>query len=84
VGKGSTTDLLVRALVGQSKPLEPLLQAPILAGLGVVDAKQLRAAYETAPYAAQGDRNLAPDVQNTLMVEAWLRIRTGRWPPGPS
>lgn len=84
VGKGSSTDLLVRALVAQAERLEPLLQAPLLADLGVIDATQLRTAYETAPYESERDRNLAPDVQVTLMVEAWLRFRCGRWPPGPS
>ncbi|MGH7720839.1 MAG: asparagine synthetase B family protein, partial [Gemmatimonadaceae bacterium] len=82
VGKGGPTDALVRSLIAQRAALEPLVQTPLLADLGVVDAPRLRAAFEAAPLSADGDRNLCINVQNTLMTEAWLRIRSGRWPPG--
>jgi asparagine synthase (glutamine-hydrolysing) len=45
VGKGGSTDLLVRSLTAQRNLLEPLVRAPILAELGVVDASKLGEAF---------------------------------------
>lgn len=81
VGKGGPTDALVRSLSAQRQLLEPLADAPILSELGLVDPTQLRLAFTTAPHDSPGGRNLSADVQRTLMTEAWLQIRSGRWPP---
>lgn len=81
VGKGGPTDALVRSLSAQRQLLEPLADAPILGELGIVDPNQLRLAFATAPHETHGGRNLSADVQRTLMTEAWLQIRSGRWPP---
>jgi asparagine synthase (glutamine-hydrolysing) len=83
IGKGGPTDALVRSLISQHDLLAPLVEAPLLADVGVVDAKRLRTGFETSPQTANTDRELCTDVQNTLMIEAWLRIRSGQWPPGP-
>jgi asparagine synthase (glutamine-hydrolysing) len=84
VGKGGVTDLVVRSLTAQSDLLRPLIAEPILAELGIVDPEALRTAFAGAPTGLEDTRNLSPDVQQTLAVEAWLRIRSGRWPPEPS
>ncbi len=84
VGKGAPTDLLMRSLTSQRVQLEALVEGSMLAELGVVDARRLRAAFDTVPAMPDGDRSLATEVQSTLITEAWLRIRAGRWPPGPS
>jgi hypothetical protein len=85
VGKGASTDVLVRSLTAQRGVLEPLVRQPILADLGIVDEAQLRAAFETVPLGANvDDGDLCSDLQATLMVEAWLQARSGRWPQGPS
>jgi asparagine synthase (glutamine-hydrolysing) len=84
IGKGAPTDVLVRSLTVQRDLLASLVAKPILAELGVIDATQLRVAFEAAPQGGYGDRDLCTDVQATLMAEAWLRIRSGRWPQGPS
>jgi len=84
VGKGAPMDVLVRSLTSQHALLEPLTREPILADLGVVDASRLRAAFAAAPTQVYQDHDLCTDVQTTLMVEAWLQIRDGRWPQGPS
>jgi asparagine synthase (glutamine-hydrolysing) len=84
VGKGGPTDLIVRSLATHSDLLQPLMSQPILADLGVIDAEALHTAFAGAPTELQDKRNLSPDVQQTLAVEAWLQIRSGRWPPEPS
>jgi len=84
VGKGGSTDVLTRSLLTQRALLEPLVREPILAELGIIDEVQFRTAFETAPLKGVEDDELCSDVQTTLMVEAWLRIRSGRWPQGPS
>jgi asparagine synthase (glutamine-hydrolysing) len=80
VGKGASTDALIHSLSAQRSLLEPLVDDPMLADLGVIDATQLRNAFDRAPVEGNGDRNLGVDVQVTLSLEAWLRIRSGRWP----
>jgi len=84
VGKGAPTDALVGSLTAQRSLLEPLVCDSILGHLGIVDDVQLRAAFHAAPLGGYGDRDLCADVQMTLMVEAWLRIQSGRWPQGSS
>lgn len=81
VGKGGPTDLMVRSLSSHRSLLAPLVDAPMLAELGLVEPSQLRLALEQAPYGVHGERNLSTDVQKTLMTEAWLQIRSGWWPP---
>jgi asparagine synthetase B (glutamine-hydrolysing) len=82
VGKGGPTDALLRSLANQRALLEPLVQQPILAELGVVDEGRLQHAFANAPVQKDTDGSLAINVQNTLMVEAWLRMRAGRWKQG--
>jgi asparagine synthase (glutamine-hydrolysing) len=82
IGKGSTSDILARSLARQREVLQPLVTSPILADLGIIDATQLRAAFDAAPLTADTGRDLSTDVQSTLSVEAWLQIRAGRWPRG--
>ena len=82
IGKGGSTDLIVRSLTAQRSLLEPLVRDPILADLGIIDAEKLRTAFETAPLEVRADYDLCVDVHNTLTTEAWLRIRSGRWPQG--
>jgi asparagine synthase (glutamine-hydrolysing) len=84
VGKGASTDVLVRSLIAQRALLEPLTHNSILAELDLIDEVQFRAAFATAPLEAYSGYELCGDIQATLMVEAWLRIRAGRWPQGLS
>jgi asparagine synthetase B (glutamine-hydrolysing) len=84
IGKGGPTDALIRSLTNHRSSLEPLVRNPILAELGVVDEAELRRAFETAPIQKDVDGTVSTNVQNTLMVEAWLRMRSGRWPRGSS
>jgi asparagine synthase (glutamine-hydrolysing) len=77
VGKGRQAELYAWSLATQGPLLAPLLRNPILADLGVVDAAQLAAAFNSAP-SRHSIRYGA--VQSTLIVEAWLQMRSGRWP----
>jgi asparagine synthase (glutamine-hydrolysing) len=82
VGKGTLGERHAWALTAQRSLLEPLVQEPILADLGIVDGAKLRAAFDAAPQQAQrkGDPHAA--LQQVLAIEAWLQIRVGRWPRG--
>jgi asparagine synthase (glutamine-hydrolysing) len=83
VGKGVMYGLMAWSVVRQRDRLEPLLNDPILAQLGVIDPAKLRAGFAAAQF--ERDRTqeyLYAGVQSTLAVEAWLRVRSGRWPGG--
>ncbi|HEX6965473.1 MAG TPA: asparagine synthase-related protein [Gemmatimonadaceae bacterium] len=82
VGKGAVFGRLAWSLAAQRTILAPLVQEPILAELGVVDAAKLRASFEAAQHAPDSRERLHADVQHTLGIEAWLRMRSGRWPCG--
>jgi asparagine synthase (glutamine-hydrolysing) len=80
VGKGGPAELFASALTAQRRFLEPLVKEPILADLGVVDGLKLRAAFELGP--GQPHRRNHPHavLHFTLAIEAWLQLRSGRWP----
>jgi asparagine synthase (glutamine-hydrolysing) len=81
VGKGVLLGLLSWSTKSQRGYLEPLLRDPILAQLGIIDPKKLRAAFAAAQYEHYGASRTFADVQHTLALEAWLQVRSGRWPP---
>jgi asparagine synthase (glutamine-hydrolysing) len=83
VGKGASTNVMVRSLTAQRPLLEPLFRNSILVELGVVEASKFRAAFDGALLRGVNGRDLGSDLQSTLMVEAWLQMRSGRWPQGP-
>ncbi|MGH9893093.1 MAG: asparagine synthase-related protein, partial [bacterium] len=79
-GKPDTSDVLVHSFRANYAQLLGLTEDSILADLGLLDPAQLRAAFEAAhrhPTAALS-HHLA--LFPTLAVEAWLQIRSGRWP----
>jgi asparagine synthase (glutamine-hydrolysing) len=83
VGKPDTSDVLVRSLDGGRAHLRALLERPLLAEMGLIDPARLRAAFDETllPGADMLARHIA--LFPTLAVEAWLQIRSGRWPlPG--
>ena len=82
VGKGSLNERHAWSLSAQRALLEPLVEQPILAELGVVDPVPLREAFDHAP--SQAMRRAGPHsaLQQVLAVEAWLQLRAGRWPRG--
>lgn len=80
VGKGGPQGGLAWALVRQRPLLEPLLREPVLAGLGVVEPLKLRASFEQLPLAPDGRAKLHAAIHHTLAIEAWLQMRSGRWP----
>jgi len=80
VGKPTTSDFLLLSLSAQRKYLEPLLHRPILADLGVLDAATLREAFTSVSQGLAGGNRPYGTLFRTLAVEAWLQIRSGRWP----
>jgi asparagine synthase (glutamine-hydrolysing) len=82
VGKAMPTELCARSLATQRALLAPLVQDPILADLGIIDAERLRTAFDAAPHQPHRRNDPHGAVQSTLIIEAWLQMRSGRWPPG--
>jgi len=82
VGKGTPTELFAWSLTAQRALLEPLVRDSILADLGVIDSAKLLAAFDAAPQQPRRREELHGLVQSTLVVEAWLQMRCGRWPRG--
>jgi asparagine synthase (glutamine-hydrolysing) len=82
VGKGSPVERFAWSLATLRPLLEPLVQEPILADLGVVDAVRLRDAFDATPREPFNLQHLHTAVYTTLAIEAWLQVRSGRWPRG--
>ena len=81
VGKGVLLGLFSWSMKSQRAYLEPLLRDPILAQLGIIDPMKVRSAFAAAQYEHYGASWAFADVQHTLAIEAWLQVRSGRWPP---
>ena len=80
VGKSGTSDVLLWSLTTDRRHFEALMSSPILADLGVIDSARLRAAFRSVIEYARGEAALCGPLLNTLAIEMWLRIRSGRWP----
>lgn len=81
IGKGGSTERCAWSLTAQRPLLEHLVHRPILAELGVIDAARFRNAFEAAPHQPHRDDHLHTLIQSTLVIEAWLQVRSDRWPP---
>lgn len=84
VGKPETSDILAWCLKTQRATLTSLLQEPILADLGVLDGAELRVALDFALDRTGRGQYAHPEILSALAVEAWLQMRSGRWPRGGS
>jgi asparagine synthase (glutamine-hydrolysing) len=82
VGKGTQAERHAWALTVQRPLLEPLVHEPILADLGVVDGTMLRSAFDQMPRQPRRMNDPHAAMEQVLAIEAWLQIRTGRWPRG--
>jgi asparagine synthase (glutamine-hydrolysing) len=82
VGKGLNGGCTVQSLVHERRRIDGLLGDPLLAQLGCVDARKLRAAVETAQ--CTGNQDLSIAVTHTLAIEAWLQVKSDRWATGES
>ncbi|MBA2301232.1 MAG: hypothetical protein H0W08_01210 [Acidobacteria bacterium] len=82
IGKQGTGAALAWSLKTAREHLAPLLRAPMLAELGVLDAGKLREAFDSPSHQMVGKNYTQATLLSTLSVEAWLQIRSGRWPCG--
>lgn len=82
IGKADASTWSVSELVRHRPLLERVLQQPILADFGLIDASKLRSALANIPQAPMSLDPLYAKVQTTFTVEAWLQMRAGRWPQG--
>jgi hypothetical protein len=77
LGKGGVNTRMLWALNHERPLIESVLRDPILAQMGYIDAASLRSAFEAA---RTGKQRLTVPLYNTLALETWLLIETGRWP----
>jgi len=80
--KGGGGDSFAHMFIHQKAFLRELARDPILAELGLVDPRALMAALEASSSPATWQGSIQGDVLTTLHVEAWLQLRSGRWPHG--
>jgi asparagine synthase (glutamine-hydrolysing) len=80
VGKGSPSERYAWSLTALRTLLDPLVRESVLAELGVVDGAKLRAAYDSVPQQPHDGNQRHVMVYTTLAIEAWLQVRSGRWP----
>ncbi len=80
VGKSTPAELYASGLITHRRLLEPLAREPILGDLGVVDPAKLRTAFNDLPYQPHRRDEQHAAIHPTLITEAWLQIRSGRWP----
>lgn len=77
LGKGGVNARMLWALNHEARLIESMLRDPVLAQMGYVDAASLRSAYAGA---RTGTQHLTVPLFNTLALETWILIETGRWP----
>lgn len=80
VGKPGTATFLGWSFGANRAKLAPLVREPILADLGLLDARRFRIAFDDAAHHTTGGGRMLGPLLNTLAVEAWLQHRCGRWP----
>jgi asparagine synthase (glutamine-hydrolysing) len=80
-GKGVGTDRIVWSLANESALIDWLASRPILEELGCIDSRTLQRSIASAQ---KGRLRRVVRLNWALALEAWLRLRTGRWlPPKP-
>jgi asparagine synthase (glutamine-hydrolysing) len=79
VGKGLLYGAFAWSMVGHQDQLSWLIQDSMLGQLGIVDTRELQVASSKAKYERDSYEKLSVDVQYTLAIEAWLRVRSGVW-----
>lgn len=79
VGKPTTGEVLGWSLATQYKSLQPLLEEPLVAALGLVNPTKLRTAFHAA-VSSSADNSLHAPVMAVLATEMWLRLRCGQSP----
>lgn len=82
IGKGGPAELYAWSLAAQRPLLDALVREPILADLGIVDPVQLRDAFDNLPHEPRREDERHASLHMTLVIEAWLQMRVGRWPRG--
>jgi asparagine synthase (glutamine-hydrolysing) len=83
VGKGGPNKDLQVLFAQPPESFALLAREPILADLGLVDARALRSAVDNIRPDRKRDNDSMPgELMRTLSVEAWLQVRSGRWPHG--
>jgi asparagine synthase (glutamine-hydrolysing) len=79
IGKPETGDVLLWSFKASHARLRGLVESPILADLGLINPDRFRDAFE-ACFKTNATLAHQTSLFPTLALEAWLQIRSGRWP----
>ncbi len=79
IGKPETGDMVAWSFSTERSRLRELVHNPILGDLGLVEPARLQAAFDDLADDTARNCFLHAPLLITLAVEAWLRLRSGRW-----
>lgn len=79
VGKAGLEGIHAWSLAHDRQRLDWLLRDPILAQLGCIEPRALRAVIESTRHGASGRVGWTAAINRTLEMEMWLQLRSGRW-----
>ena len=79
IGKPETGDMVAWSFATERARLRELVHKPILGDLGLVEPTGLQAAFDELANDTARNCFLHAPLLVTLAVEAWLRLRSGRW-----
>ncbi|HWW87527.1 MAG TPA: asparagine synthase-related protein [Vicinamibacterales bacterium] len=82
VGKPDGNEVLASSMAVHRASLAQLLEQPILGDLGLINVDVLRSVFEGTNRRTPQGADLEGPLHSTLAVEAWLEMRSGRWPRG--
>jgi len=79
-GKGTIGARIRWALRNEKQRIATMTREPMLAELGCIEPKTLRAVVRLLQ---QGENIPTPRLFTTLSLETWLRVRSGQWKVAP-
>jgi asparagine synthase (glutamine-hydrolysing) len=82
VGKGALDGLHVWSLTHERQRMDRMLRDPILAQLGVIDRATLSRILDDVRSGRASHEGWRDRIDNTLEIEMWLQLRSGRWAAG--
>lgn len=80
VGKGANGPCIGQSLIAERQRIDRIIAHSVLADLGCMEPRQLRAALASATQS--GTAEACATIAWTLSVDTWLQVRSGRWTEG--
>lgn len=80
VGKGANGPCIGQSLIAERQRIDRIIAHSVLADLGCMEPRQLRAALASATQSGTAEE--CATIAWTLSVDTWLQVRSGRWTEG--